>query len=157
MKKKRMRIFIILSLILSLGSTAPPVIVQAADQNMSRSNKAYQRLKRINHTLSQQLYAKQTDSKKDTDFEWTKFIKNIKYLKNNQLEVYVNDNFKKESEKNRADIIEKVQLFSLRIVDNYRDSNPDDYINGLAAIVFYNGSCIGHSRFLSNKNFIWNK
>lgn len=144
-------------LTLNILSTIP---VAAASESQSSYTKTYNKLKRINNNISHELYSKQVTDKKahlDPNFAWTKFIKSIKYLKNNQVEVYVNDNFTKLKENARMNVIDNAQMFSLRIIDDIKSPSEETYIKGLATIIFCDGNYIGRSKFMSHKDFIWNR
>ncbi|GEO56881.1 hypothetical protein LBO01_00100 [Companilactobacillus paralimentarius] len=87
---------------------------------------------------------------------WSTFIKRINYLKNDQIEVYVTDEFKTLSHKKRAQIIESVQQLALSYLDDFKAVTPSKYSEGLAVTVFCGGNQFGRSLFLDNKDFKWN-
>ncbi|PMD72242.1 hypothetical protein [Companilactobacillus nuruki] len=148
------RIITWLLILISLLPTTliSPTRVQANTEN--RYTKHYNELKKINQTISQKLYDKQMTSKTE---KWAKSIKGIKYLQNNQIEVYVTSKFKKLKLNNRQDIIDQVQLFSLRTIDHFKEFDSSTYLDGLSTIIFCDGSYIGKSKFLNNKDFTWNQ
>ncbi len=74
------------------------------------------KIKKINHTLNKLIYDFKEHPQKQANFEeksWINYVKNVNYLKNNQLEIYVNRNFTKLSEKRRENIVATVQRISL--------------------------------------------
>jgi hypothetical protein len=83
------------------------------------------------------------------------YVKNINYLKNNQLEIYVNPNFKKLSDKKREFIVATVQRISLSEVLKVLDISPNDYMEGLSSIIYLDGSRLGRSVFLNTKELKW--
>lgn len=87
---------------------------------------------------------------------WSTFIKRINYLKNDQIEVYVTDEFKALSHKKRAQIIESIQQLVLSYLDDFKAVTPTRYSEGLSAIIFCDGNYFGRSLFLDNKDFKWN-
>lgn len=147
------------ALIVSLISSME-ISIQAAVENESITAPHNERLKKsatttekINHAISQQLYNKKTY----LSGHWTSFIRKINYLKNNQLEIYVTDSFKKISEKKQTKIINLVQHLSLDHVEELKGLSTVDYQAGLPTLIFCNGKLLGRSEFLNYKEFVWNK
>ena len=116
------------------------------------------KIKKINHALNKKIYDfREHPQKKNNPEEdsWMIYIKNINYLKNNQLEIYVNPNFKKLSDKKRELIVDTVQRISLSEVLKVLDITSDDYMEGLSSIIYLDGNRLGRSVFLNTKEFKW--
>lgn len=161
MKKGIMRSLVILTIALSFY-TLPSNTALAEIEQEDSSSKTYNKLKKINQTLSSQLYEKQgyltnDNHSNDTNTDWLPFVKNIKYLKNNQLEIYVTSNFKKLKKSHRQEILLNAQSFTLRTIDKLKDFSQKDYMDGFSSLIFCNGDYLGRSKFLSNKDFIWHE
>lgn len=116
------------------------------------------KIKKINHALNKKIYDfREHPQKKNNPEEdsWMIYIKNINYLKNNQLEIYVNPNFKKLSDKKRELIVDTVQRISLSEVLKVLDISSDDYMEGLSSIIYLDGNRLGRSVFLNTKELKW--
>lgn len=164
--KKILKFYLAGFILLTISSEFSPTIVSASStitHTDTRFNRSYNKLKKINQELLLKLSSEQTNSeinqkhKFNADLDWTKFIKNVRYLKNNQLEIYTNDNFKKLSNSHRQAVINVVQRFSFNIVSDFKNLPETTFTDGLAALIFWNGSCLGQSEYMNNKEFTWKK
>lgn len=153
MKKNAIRILILLGITLSTSTSitaSTTVLAQTDNKTETRINKEDSKLRKVNQTLSRKLYTKH-----QAHHDWSKFIKNLRLLKNNQIEIYVNSNFLKLKEQQRQDIINQAQLFTIRTTDYFKDFDQAAYLEGLPTITFCNGNYLGRSKYLNNKEFIW--
>lgn len=155
MKKKFTGIAVCFCSILMFCSSYPwqTFTVQAATTN-EKSDPVYGKLKKINQSLSQQLYDLKLQQKKDHE-KWSQFIKSIHYLQNKQVEIYVTESFNNLSAKKKHTIVSEAQLFTIRIADKIKNFDQRTYMDGLAVVVFCNGNYIGRSKYLENKDFTW--
>lgn len=153
-------LFLVLSTALMV--VGPTTTVQADQAESIHANKTYQQLKKINSSLSHKLYDKQLDDTKTKskkcpiDTNWFTFIKNVRYLKNNQLEIYVTESFEKLNQTTRNQVITHVQSFGLHTVDRFKKFDATTYLAGLSAKIYYEDQSIGHSVYLNNKIITWN-
>lgn len=92
--KKLLKFYFVGAVLLSISSQSSPTIVLASStitHTNTRFNRSYNKLKKINQELLLKLSSEQTNPeinekhKFNADSDWTKFIKNVRYLKNNQL------------------------------------------------------------------------
>ncbi|KRO00858.1 hypothetical protein [Companilactobacillus kimchiensis] len=172
MKKKFLKSIIIFSLSLTIfpiTTNFSSLSVLATGISENKHTKSYNSLKRINYVISERLYNKRgliTDnlsnktklkSSKDIADNWSKFIKKINYLKNNQIEIYVTSEFKSLNRKLREKIIIKAQLFSLKTVYEIKKFNQEKFLEGFATAIFCEGVYLGKTEYLNNSNIIWNK
>jgi hypothetical protein len=158
MKKNAIRIFVLLGLILTTYQTIiNPTIIAAEASNKSevRISKAENKLRKANQLLSQKFYTKQQSSHNSRD--WFKFVKNLRLLKNNQIEIYVNNNFSKLKESQKQDLLNRAQLFVIRTTDQFKDFDQSAYLDGLSAVIFCDGEYLGRSKYLDNKDYVWYK
>lgn len=156
MKKNAIRIFVLLGIILSTVTINPvTVFAQANNKDEVHISKAETKLRKVNQILSQKFYAKQQAHHNSHD--WSKFVKNLRLLKNDQIEIYVNSNFLKLKESQKQDLINQVQLFTIRTTDHLKNFSQATYLDGLATVVFCNGEYLGRSKYLENKEYIWYK
>ena len=153
-KKKSLRVLALLGVIMTATSTTIQVTTTVRAE--TKFTKNYNKISKINRNLTQKLYVRQHSDEKDSN-DWSKFVKNVKFLRNNQVEVYVNPNFKKLKTTQRQDVVNQAQLFTLRIADDVKNFDGSAYVDGLASIIFCDGSYLGRSNYLDNKNFNWNK
>lgn len=163
MKKHLALVSLILLCSLTTINSASFDSVKAASIDDSKLNRSYKKFKKINLALNKDLYEKRekipmksTKSKDNLDTSWPIFIKNIHYLKNNQLEIYVTDNFKKINANTRQTIINHVQRFSFNAIAEFKNFDEKDYTSPFHAFIFYDGSCLGHSKYLNDDEFVWN-
>ncbi|MCV3762682.1 hypothetical protein OF389_07150 [Companilactobacillus farciminis] len=123
-----------------------------------RDNHLSSKIKKINYALNKKIYDFREHPQKQNNTEensWMTYVKNINYLKNNQLEIYVNSNFKKLNDKKREIIIATVQRISLSEVLNVLDISSNDYMEGLSSIIYLDGNRLGRSVFLNTKELKW--
>ncbi|MFC6177171.1 hypothetical protein ACFQAV_09980 [Companilactobacillus huachuanensis] len=153
MKKQIMPLLGLLLTIIPMSNTTT---VKADTNHEVKLVKAYNKLRKINQKLSHQLYEQQQIEANDSN-HWSKFVKNIKFLNNNQVEVYVTSSFKKLKSTQRENIVNQAQLFTLRIADSWKNFDKTTYMDGLATIIFCDGGYVGRSKYLDNKEFTWNK
>ena len=108
-----------------------------------RDNNLSNKIKKINHALNKKIYDFREHPQKKNNIE------------ENQLEIYVNPNFKKLSDKKREVIVATVQRISLSEVLKVLDISPNDYMEGLSSIIYLDGSRLGRSVFLNTKELKW--
>jgi len=150
------RIMPLLGLLLTILPMSHTTVVEAEANHEIKFVKAYNKLRKINQRLSHKLYEQQQNETKNSD-DWFKFVKNIKFLKNNQVELYVTSSFKKLKSSQRENVVNQAQLFTLRIADELKGFDQTTYMDGLATIIFCDGGYVGRSKYLDNKEFTWNK
>ena len=123
-----------------------------------RDNHLANKIKKINHALNKRIYDFKEHPHKQLNTEensWMTYVKNVNYLKNNQLEIYVNRDFKKLDDKKRETIVTTVQRISLSEVLKVLDISSEDYMEGLSSIIYYDSHCLGRSVFLNTKELKW--
>ncbi|ALB29031.1 hypothetical protein [Companilactobacillus heilongjiangensis] len=150
------RIMPLLGLLLTIIPMSHTTVVEAQANHEIKFVKTYNKLRKINQKLSHKLYEEQQANTKSSE-DWAKFVKNIKFLKNNQVELYVTSSFKELKSSQRENIVNQAQLFTLRIADSWKDFGQTTYMDGLATIIFCDGGYVGRSKYLDNKEFTWNK
>lgn len=127
--------------------------VQAATTH----EKSYRQLKKINRTIDKKLYQDQFNQNVKDKLNWLDYVKSINYLKNDQLEIYVNDAFKKLKKDTRQEVINQAQLFAFTAASEYKSFSEKQYLDKLGALIFCYGDYLGRSEFMNNQDFIWNK
>lgn len=137
------------------GCSTTTIKAAKLDQQESK----YNHLSKINHRLNKRLYKLQIEQKdfKDSskNHKWAEFIRNINYLKNDQIEIYVNDKFKKLNMTSREHILTHVKTFSFETISKFHDFNETDYTEGLNILIYHYNEILGRSEFLNNKELVW--
>ena len=172
MKKRLSLILIVISISMFTNIVTPVTAATDTTDHYDefRAQRFFNKIKKFNKKLNKHLNSKtelalhrlKVDSKSTTrktenlKIYWTTFIKRINYLKNDQIEVYVTEEFKILPHKKRVQIIESVQQLVLTYLDNFKAVTPSRYSEGLATTIFCDENHLGRSLFLDNKNFKWN-
>jgi len=154
--RKKLLFLTITSALLIIGDLSTnPVEVKAnfiteqlTSNNMKKAQRISKRVHNINNSISHQLF-------KDDKQVWTKFIRKINYLKNNQLEIYVTTDFKNLSHDKRDEIISRVQQLSLISIEKFKGVSLTRHITGLPANIFCDSNFIGRTEFLNSKDLDW--
>lgn len=172
MKNRLSLILIALSISMFTNMATPVIAAKDTTDHYDefRAQRFFNKIKKFNEKLNKRLNNKtelaihkfKADSKStarksgNLKIYWTTFIKRINYLKNDQIEVYVTDEFKTLPHRKRVQIIESVQQLALSYLDDFKAVTPSRYSEGLATTVFCDGNYLGRSLFLDNKDFKWN-
>lgn len=159
------RILLLLAVFPMVALNILPTKTVLADSVQYRSEKFLNKVSKFNQALNKKLYKQIKSADSPTSIEqrgqhlnhsWFTFINKINYLKNDQLEIYVNDDFKKLSDDKRAQVVDFVQQLTLANLDKIKGVNPITYNQGLSSAVFCDGKFLGRTLFLDHKNFLWN-
>lgn len=161
MKKILLKTFLGFSILTSTGLFQPISVLANTDSPTHKSS--YAKLKDLNSTINQRLFDlreyphKHDKTAPKCNYHWFKYVTNINYLKNDQLEVYVTPKFQTLSEELRQEIIYHAQIFSLQLAEKNQKISATQYHEGLATIVFCDGNYLGRSHYLYNHELSWKK
>lgn len=163
MKKLLLKTILGLSIFISTSSSSLQTLIVLANDTSPAHKSSYTKLKDLNSTLTQKISNLREHPQKydkiapDCKFHWFKYITNINFLKNHQLEIYVTPKFQTLSENARQDVIYHAQMFAFQAAEKSQRLSATQYREGLATVIFCDGEFLGHSQYLHNDELVWKK
>lgn len=163
MKKLLSKTILGLNVLICLGAAGLQSQAILASDTLTTPKSTHNKLRSLNLTLNQKLFDLREHPKTydkvapKCKYQWFKYVENINFLKNQQLEIYVTPKFQTLDEGTRKDIVYHAQMFSFQIAEKSQHLSATQYREGLAAIIFCEGNYLGRSQYLHNDEMIWKK